>query len=195
MLCLARNVELQGKHIAQLLAVGILHHSAKALACGLWHGNGELERIVCEVVSTVPVGHLELFRYRQSTGKVNGKLAVVTQVGPNLTYANPLRVQHVNRGFCLVKLVKIRQSSSTCLEVGTLAVHPDGVLDGLDISAAEAYDLFLLLHGTATRISHFVVRIFVPIGITLNYLVGALSTCLIGVDGRVAGEVIVAVVL
>ena len=200
-LCLALSVERQGKRVANLIAVGILHHSAKALGCGIGHINSELERIVCEVVSTVPVGHLQLLRYRQRAGEVNAQLAVVAQVGSNLARANPLRVQHVNgspgiiRGFCLVKLVKIRQSSSTCLEVGTLAVHPDGALDGLGISAAEAYDLFLLLHGTATRISHFVVRIFVPIGITLNYLVSALSTCLIGVDGRVAGEVIVAVVL
>ena len=200
-LCLALSVERQGKRVANLIAVGILHHSAKALGCGIGHINSELERIVCEVVSTVPVGHLQLLRYRQRAGEVNAQLAVVAQVGSNLARANPLRVQHVNgspgiiRGFCLVKLVKIRQSSSTCLEVGTLAVHPDGALDGLGISAAEAYDLFLLLHGTATRISHFVVRIFVPIGITLNYLVSALSTCFIGVDGRVAGEVIVAVVL
>ena len=200
-LCLARNVELQGKRIAQLLAVGILHHSAKALGCGIGHINSELERIVCEVVSTVPFGYLQLLGHCKRTGEVDGQLAVVTQVGPNLTCTNPLRVQHVNgspgiiRGFCLVKLVKIRQSSSTCLEVGTLAVHPDGALDSLGISAVKSYDLLLFLHGTATRIRHFVVRVLVPIGITLNYLVSALSTCLIGVDGRVAGEVIIDVVV
>ena len=200
-LCLALSVERQGKRVANLIAVGILHHSAKALVCGLWHGNCKLERIVCEVVSTVPVGHLKLFRYRQSTGKVNGKLAVVTQVGPNLACTNPFLVQHVNggpgiiRGFCLIKLVKIRQSSSTCLEVGTLAVHPDGALDSLGISAAEAYDLFLFLHGAATRIRHFVVRVLAPIGITRNHLMGALSARFIGIDRRVAGEVIVDVVV
>ncbi len=64
-------------------------------------------------------------------------------------------------------------------------------LDSLGISAAKAYNLFLLLNGTATRIRHFVVRVLVPIGITRNHLVGALSARFISVDGRVAGEVII----
>ena len=201
MRCLAFIVELQGKCIALLLTARILHHGAEALVRGFGNINSELKRVVIKIAQLVAFRHLQLLRYRQRAREVDGQLAVVTQVGPNLTCTNPLRVQHVNgspgiiRGFCLIKLVKIRQSSSTCLEVGTLAVHPDGALDGLGFSAAEAYDLFFLHHGAATRIRHFVVRIFVPIGITLNYLVSALSTCLIGVDGRVAGEVIVDVVV
>ncbi|CDB33984.1 unknown [Eggerthella sp. CAG:209] len=75
-----------------------------------------------------------------------------------------------------------------------MVVHPDGALDSLGISAVKAYDLFLLLHGTATRIRHFVVRVLVPIGITRNHLVGALSARFISIDRRVAGEVIVDVV-
>ena len=75
-----------------------------------------------------------------------------------------------------------------------MVVHPDGALDSLGISAVKAYDLFLLLHGAATRIRHFVVRVLVPIGITRNHLVGALSARFISIDRRVAGEVIVDVV-
>ena len=41
--CLALFVELQGKRVALLLAVGVLHHSAKALVCAIWHRNGKLE--------------------------------------------------------------------------------------------------------------------------------------------------------
>ena len=73
-----------------------------------------------------------------------------------------------------------------------MVVHPDGALDSLGISAVKAYDL--LLHGAATRIRHFVVRVLVPIGITRNHLVGALSARFISIDRRVAGEVIVDVV-
>ena len=199
-LCLAPSVERQGKRVANLIAASVLHHGAEALGCGIGHINSELERIVCEVVSTVPFGYLQLLGHCKRTGEVDGQLAVVTQVGPNLARANPLRVQHVNgspgiiRGFCLVKLVKIRQSNSAGLEIGTLAIHPDGALDSLGISAVKAYDLFLLLHGAATRIRHFVVRVLVPIGITRNHLVGALSARFISIDRRVAGEVIVDVV-
>ena len=201
MRCLAFIVELQGKCIALLLTARILHHGAEALVRGFGNINSELKRVVIKIAQLVAFRHLQLLRYRQRTREVDAQLAVVAQVGSNLARANPLRVQHVNGGpgiikvFCLIKLVKIRQSSSTCLEVGTLAVHPDGAPDSLGISAVKSYDLLLFLHGTATRISHFVVRIFVPIFITLNYLVGALSTCLIGVDRRVAGEVIVDVVV
>ena len=98
-LCLTPSVKRQGKRVANLIAVGILHHSAKALGCGIGHINSELERIVCEVVSTVPFGYLQLLGHCKRTGEVDGQLAVVTQVGPNLTCTNPLRVQHVIGGF------------------------------------------------------------------------------------------------
>ena len=200
-LCLALSVERQGKRVANLIAASVLHHGAEALGCGIGHINSELERIVCEVVSTVPFGYLQLLGHCKRTGEVDGQLAVVTQVGPNLACTNPFRVQHViggSRGvviFHFVQVVEVGQSSSAGLEVGTLAIHPDGALDSLGISAVKAYDLFLLLHGAATRIRHFVVRVLVPIGITRNHLVGALSARFIGIDRRVAGEVIVDVVV
>ena len=200
-LCLACIVELQGKRIALLLATRILHHGAEALVRGFGHADSELKRVVAEIAQGVAFRHLQLLRYRQRTREVDAQLAVVAQVGSNLARANPLRVQHViggSRGvvvFRFVQVVEVGQSSSAGLEVGTLVVHPDGALDSLGISAVKSYDLLLFLHGTATRIRHFVVRVPVPIGITRNHLMGALSARFIGIDRRVAREVIVDVVV
>ena len=118
-LCLALSVERQGKRVANLIAARILHHGAEALVRGFGNINSELKRVVIKIAQLVAFRHLQLLRYRQRAREVGAQLAVVAQVGSNLARANPLRVQHVNgspgiiRGFCLVKLVKIRQSSST----------------------------------------------------------------------------------
>ena len=56
MLRLAVLAERQHELITLLLAVRVLHHGVEAFADGILHGDGELERLVREIIRVVPIG-------------------------------------------------------------------------------------------------------------------------------------------
>ena len=203
MLRLAVLSERQHELITLLLAVRVLHHSVKALANGTLHGDGELEGFVREISRVVPVGQLQLLRHRQRAGHIDAQLAVIAQIGVDerlrrgLLNAAPLRVQNVRGRVCavlfldLVQFVDVGQTRRAGLEVaGTRGILADRALDLLSGVAREGHMLGLL-NGLA--VFHGVVVVLVVVRGTALYRLRGNSARLIGVDGRVLREVIVAI--
>ena len=60
----AVTVERQLERIALLLARRILHHGVETLVLRIRNGNSELEFLVREIRSRVPLRHLQLLRHR-----------------------------------------------------------------------------------------------------------------------------------
>ena len=201
---LAVLAERQHELIALLLAVLVLHHGVEALADGILHGDGELEGFVREISRVIPIGQLQLLRHRQRAGHIDAQLAVIAQIGVDerfrgrLLDAAPLRVQNV-RGcgravlfLDLVQFVNVGQTRRAGLEVtGTRGgILADSALDLLSGIAGEGHMLGLR-DGLAAF--HGVVAVLVVVRGTLLYRLRRNSARLVGVDGRVLREVIVAI--
>ena len=203
MLRLAVLAECQHELITLLLAARVLHHGVEIFADGILHRNGELERLVREIIRAVPNGQRQLLRHRQRTGHFDAQLAVVAQIGVDqrlrggLLDAAPLRVQHI-RGrsravlfLDLMQLVDVGQTRRAGLEIaGTRGIPGDSALGLLGGVAGEGHMLGLrnglaVLHG-------IVVVLVVVRGAALHRLRGR-GACLVGVDVRVLREVIVAI--
>ena len=187
-----------------LLAVLVLHHGVKALADGILHGDGELEGFVREISRVISIGQLQLLRHRQRAGHIDAQLAIIAQIGVDerfrgrLLDAAPLRVQNV-RGcgravlfLDLVQFVNVGQTRRAGLEVtGTRGgILADSALDLLSGIAGEGHMLGLR-DGLAAF--HGVVAVLVVVRGTLLYRLRRNSARLVGVDGRVLREVIVAI--
>ena len=204
MLCLAVLAERQHELIALLLAVRILHHSVEALADGILHGDGELEGFVREISRVIPIGQLQLLRHRQRAGHIDAQLAVIAQIGVDkllrggLPDAAPLRVQNIRSrsrgiiGLDLVQFIDVGQARRAGLEVAGIrgGILADSALDLLSGIAGEGHMLGLR-DGLAAF--HGVVAVLVVVRGTLLYRLRRNSARLVGVDGRVLREVIVAI--
>ena len=203
MLRLAVLAECQHELITLLLAVRVLHHGVEIFADGILHGDGELEGIVREIIRIVPIGQLQLLRHRQRTRHIDAQLAVVAQISVDqrfrggLLNAAPLRVQHVlSRGRAvlflgLMQLVDVGQTRRAGLEVaGTRAILADSALDLLGYITREGH-LLRLRDGLA--VLHGIVVVLVVVRRAALHRLRRNGTCLIGVDGRVLPEVIVAI--
>ena len=203
MLRLAVLAERQHELTALLLAVRALHHGVEALAGGILHGDSKLEGFVREIIRVVPSGQLQLLRHRQRAGHIDAQLAVVAQMGVDerfrggLLDAAPLRVQHVcGRARAvlfldLVQFIDVGQTRRAGLEVaGARGILADGALDLLSGVAREGHMLGLR-NGFAAV--HGVVVVLVVVRRAFIYRLRRNSACLIGIDGRVLREVIVAI--
>ena len=203
MLRLAVLAERQHEPIALLLAVRVLHHGVEALADGILHHDGELEGIVGEIIRVVPIGQLQLLRHRQRTGLIDAQLAVIAQISVDLRLrsrlpdAAPLRVQHVcgsRRAVLfldLVQLVDVGQTRRAGLEIaGTRGILADSAFDLLGGIAGEGHVLGLR---DGLAVLYGVVVVLVVVGRAALHRLRGRGACLIGVDGRVLREVIVAV--
>ena len=203
MLRLTVLAERQHELIALLLAVRVLRHGVEALADGILHGNGELEGFVREIIRIVPIGQLQLLRHRHRAGHIDAQLAVIAQMGVDellrggLPNAAPLRVQHILSrgsgviGLDLVQFVDVGQTRRAGLEIaGTRGILGDSTLDLLSGTTGEGHMLGLR-DGLAAF--HGVVIVLVVVRGTLLYRLRRNSAGLIGIDGRVLREVIVAI--
>ena len=203
MLRLAVLAERQHELIALLLAVRVLHHGVEALADGILHGNGELKGFIREIIRVVPSGQLQLLRHRQRAGHIHAQLAVVAQIGVDqrfrrgLLNAAPLRVQNIRgRGRAvffldLVQLVDVGQTRRAGLEIaGTRGIPGDRALNLLSSIAGEGHMLGLR---DGLAVLHGIEVVLVVVRRAFLYRLCGNSACLIGVDGRVLREVIVAI--